>query len=99
MEIIIALAVLGNLWWSWRNYCDHHDRLKLYKLMDASTESLKAQADMVLRKAQKLLHAAKNRLEYKVCSDCGKIKDQYVTDIRGEIVCVECEAAKMARAV
>jgi hypothetical protein len=96
MEIILCLAAIGNGAWSIFNWRNHQGHLKLFRLMEVSAETKKAEADTLLRKAKQIATAATMHLEYKVCSVCQRIVVQHDLDDNGVVRCVNC-ATDLAR--
>lgn len=71
MTALLGVWLVANVLWTMRNWLTHRDRMKFYRLMDVSSDSIKLQAQTLVREAQAKAEA--NAQKFFVCEQCGKI--------------------------
>ena len=94
--ILLWLAGCSEFVWFFMLRKRYQERLNFFRLMNMSSESVKAHADQLLRDAKRIYQTAQLSQENKVCDECHRIVVQHTKHRDGRTVCVNC-AADLAR--
>jgi uncharacterized paraquat-inducible protein A len=90
--ITLGIWLVVDVAWTTYLFNLHRERIKLYRVMDLSSDSVKAHAEQLLRDARKLMEKSKLQQEHKVCPVCERITTKHVTHTDGKTRCVNCHA-------